>query len=154
SRDWSSDVCSSDLPTPGVWTDATEEVGEIAVKGDNVMKGYYKRPEATEEAIHDDWFRTGDLARVDEDGWYYIVDRSKDLIIRGGYNVYPREIEEVLLTHPDVSMAAVIGVPHDSHGEEIKAVVSRKPGASVTEQELVAWGKEQMAAYKYPRVVE
>ncbi|WP_185995265.1 long-chain-fatty-acid--CoA ligase [Nocardioides campestrisoli] len=141
-------------PDPAQWRDAEGDIGEIAIKGPNVMKGYYGRPEATEEAVRDGWFRTGDLARVDEDGWYYIVDRSKDMIIRGGFNVYPREIEEVLLTHPDVSLAAVIGVPHPSHGEEIKAVVIRNAGASVTEEELVAWAKEQMAAYKYPRIVE
>ena len=87
------------------------------------MKGYYNRPEATAEAIRDGWFRSGDLGRRDKDGFYYIVDRSKDMIIRGGYNVYPREIEEVLMTHPAVSLAAVIGVPHESHGEEIKAFV-------------------------------
>ena len=118
------------------------------------MKGYYGRPDATAEAIQDGWFRSGDLGRRDEDGWYYIVDRSKDMIIRGGYNVYPREIEEVLMTHPAVSLAAVIGVPHESHGEEIKAVVILEDGAEVTEDELVAWGKEQMAGYKYPRIVE
>ena len=93
------------------------------------MKGYYGRPDATAEAIRDGWFRTGDLGRRDEDGWYYIVDRSKDMIIRGGYNVYPREVEEVLMTHPDVSLAAVIGVPHESHGEEIKAFVILEDGA-------------------------
>ncbi len=131
-----------------------EGPGEIAVRGPNVMKGYYKRPEATAEAIRDGWFRTGDIARRDEDGYYYIIDRSKDMIIRGGYNVYPREIEEVLMTHPDVSLAAVVGVPHESHGEEIKAYVIRKPGATVTEQELVEWGKQQFANYKYPRIVE
>ena len=92
------------------------------------MKGYYGRPDATDEAIQDGWFRSGDLGRRDEDGWYYIVDRSKDMIIRGGFNVYPREIEEVLMTHPAVSLAAVIGVPHESHGEEIKAVVIRNEG--------------------------
>jgi long-chain acyl-CoA synthetase len=90
---------------------------------------------------------------VDEDGFYYIVDRSKDMIIRGGFNVYPREIEEVLMTHPDVSLAAVVGVPHESHGEEVKAFVIRNAGAAVTEDELIAWGKEQMANYKYPRIV-
>ena len=144
-------------PEPGVREDvedAEDVIGEIAIKGPNIMKGYYGRPDATAEAIVDGWFRSGDLGRKDADGWYYIVDRSKDMIIRGGYNVYPREIEEVLLTHPDVSLAAVIGVPHESHGEEIKAVVIRKDGATVTEDELVAWGKEQMAAYKYPRIVE
>ena len=134
------------------WTE--DAIGEIAIKGHNIMKGYYGRPDATEEAIQDGWFRSGDLGRRDEDGWYYIVDRSKDMIIRGGYNVYPREIEEVLMTHPDVSLAAVIGVPHESHGEEVKAFVILEDGATVTEHELVAWGKEQMAAYKYPRVVE
>ncbi|NYE35959.1 long-chain acyl-CoA synthetase [Nocardioides cavernae] len=144
-------------PEPGVRDDLGEGedvVGEIAIKGPNIMKGYYGRPDATAEAIVDGWFRSGDLGRKDADGWYYIVDRSKDMIIRGGYNVYPREIEEVLLTHPDVSLAAVIGVPHESHGEEIKAVVIRNDGATVTEDELVAWAKEQMAGYKYPRVVE
>jgi len=138
------------------WTEVTEvgEIGEIAIKGHNIMKGYYNRPEATAEVIENGWFRSGDLARKDEDGFYYIVDRSKDMIIRGGFNVYPREIEEVLMTHPDVSLAAVIGVPHDSHGEEIKAVVIRNAGAEITEDELIAWGKEQMAAYKYPRIIE
>lgn len=138
----------SDLP------DDPEQVGEIAIKGPNIMKGYYNRPDATDEAIRDGWFRSGDLGRKDEDGWYYIVDRSKDMIIRGGFNVYPREIEEVLLTHEAVSLAAVVGVPHESHGEEIKAFVILKDGASVTEDELVAWGKEQMAGYKYPRIIE
>ncbi len=159
-------VGSIGVPIPGVemkllkpeswdeveWT--PDAVGEIAIKGHNIMKGYYGRPDATDESIQDGWFRSGDLGRRDEDGWYYIVDRSKDMIIRGGYNVYPREVEEVLMSHDDVSLAAVIGVPHDSHGEEIKAVVILNSGASVTAEELVAWGKEQMAGYKYPRLVE
>lgn len=159
-------VGSIGIPVPGVemklidpesWDeveDSEDAVGEIAIKGHNIMKGYYGRPDATEQAIQDGWFRSGDLGRRDADGWYYIVDRSKDMIIRGGYNVYPREIEEVLMTHPHVSLAAVIGVPHESHGEEVKAVVIREQGSSLTEQELVDWAKEQMAAYKYPRVVE
>jgi long-chain acyl-CoA synthetase len=130
-----------------------DEIGEIAIKGHNVMKGYYGRPEATAEAIQNGWFRTGDLARRDADGFYYIVDRSKDMIIRGGFNVYPREIEEVLMTHADVSLAAVVGVPHESHGEEVKAFVILNAGATLTEDELIAWGKEQMASYKYPRLV-
>jgi long-chain acyl-CoA synthetase len=152
------------VPIPGVemklvqpdWSEVTDPdgVGEIAIKGHNVMKGYYGRPEATEEVIQDGWFRTGDLARKDSDGWYYIVDRAKDMIIRGGFNVYPREVEEVLLTHPEVSLCAVIGVPHPSHGEEVKAVVIRTPGSTLTEDELVAWAKEQMASYKYPRIVQ
>jgi len=131
-----------------------DEVGEIAIRGHNIMKGYYKRPDETEEVMKDGWFRSGDLARRDEDGYYYIVDRAKDMIIRGGFNVYPREVEEVLLTHEDVSLVAVVGVPHESHGEEIKAYVIRNEGASVTEDELVAWSKDQLASYKYPRVVE
>jgi long-chain acyl-CoA synthetase len=100
------------------------------------------------------WFRSGDLARKDEDGFYYIVDRSKDMIIRGGFNVYPRELEEVLMEHPAVSLVAVIGVPHESHGEEIKAVVVKHAGDDTTEEELAAWAKEQLAAYKYPRLIQ
>ncbi|MEU8385418.1 long-chain fatty acid--CoA ligase [Streptosporangium sp. NPDC048865] len=131
-----------------------EGPGEIAIRGHNVMKGYYNRPEATAEVMRDGWFRTGDIATRDADGYYSIVDRAKDMIIRGGFNVYPRELEEVLITHPEVSLAAVVGVAHDSHGEEVKAYVIRTPGATVTEDELIAWGKENMAGYKYPRIVE
>jgi long-chain acyl-CoA synthetase len=134
--------------------DGAGEVGEIAIRGHNVMKGYHNRPEATAEVMRDGWFRTGDLARRDEDGFYYIVDRAKDMIIRGGFNVYPREIEEVLLTHPAVSLAAVIGVAHDSLGEEVKAFIIRKEGSETTEDEIIAWAKENMASYKYPRIVE
>ena len=134
--------------------EGADEVGEIAIRGHNIMKGYYNRPEATAEVLRDGWFRTGDLARRDEDGFYYIVDRAKDMIIRGGFNVYPREIEEVLMTHPAVSLAAVVGVPHESHGEEIKAFVILEPGQSITPEELIDWCKEQMANYKYPRIVE
>ena len=131
-----------------------DSVGEIAIRGHNIMKGYYNRQEATDEVMRDGWFRSGDLAYRDEDGYYYIVDRAKDMIIRGGFNVYPREIEEVLLTHEAVSLAAVVGVPHDSHGEEIKAFVIRNEGAEISEDDLVAWCKEQMASYKYPRIIE
>jgi long-chain acyl-CoA synthetase len=140
----------------GDWktVEGTDEVGEIAIRGHNIMKGYYDRPDATAEVMRDGWFRSGDLARRDEDGFYYIVDRAKDMIIRGGFNVYPREVEEVLMTHPDVSLAAVVGVPDESHGEEIKAFVILNEGAKATGPELVAWCKEQMAAYKYPRVIE
>ena len=134
--------------------DGADEVGEIAIRGHNIMKGYYGRTEATTEVMNNGWFRTGDLARRDEDGFYYIVDRAKDMIIRGGFNVYPREVEEVLMTHEAVSMAAVIGVPHESHGEEVKAFVIKNDGAEITEDELVAWCREQMASYKYPRVIE
>ncbi|MFD4693253.1 long-chain fatty acid--CoA ligase [Streptomyces sp. NPDC058463] len=137
------------------WTpvEGADTVGEVVIRGHNVMKGYHNRPEATAEVMRNGWFRTGDLARRDADGWFYIVDRAKDMIIRGGFNVYPREIEEVLLTHPAVSMAAVLGVPHDRHGEEIKACVVLTPGAAITEEELIAWCKETMAGYKYPRLV-
>ncbi|MEU6741122.1 long-chain-fatty-acid--CoA ligase [Streptosporangium sandarakinum] len=131
-----------------------EGPGEIAIRGHNVMKGYYNRPEATADAMRDGWFRTGDIAVRDSDGYYSIIDRTKDMIIRGGFNVYPREVEEVLMTHPAVSLAAVVGVPHDSHGEEIKAYVIRTPGAAVTEPELSEWCRENMAAYKYPRIIE
>ncbi|GAB3562576.1 long-chain fatty acid--CoA ligase [Amycolatopsis endophytica] len=156
-------VGSIGVPIPGVemklinddWSDASGEIGEIAIKGHNVMKGYHGRPEATAEAIRDGWFRSGDLARRDADGFYFIVDRAKDLIIRGGFNVYPREIEELLMTHPAVSLVAVVGVPDDSHGEEIKAVVVKAADSGdVTEDDVVAWAKERLAAYKYPRRVE
>ena len=129
------------------------EIGEIAIRGHNVMKGYWNKPEATAEAIADGWFRTGDMARVDSDGYYYIVDRKKDLIIRGGYNVYPREIEEVLHEHPAVSEVAVIGIPHLDLGEEVGAAVALKPGASATPEELRAFARDRVAAYKYPRRV-
>jgi len=129
------------------------EIGEIAIRGHNVMKGYWNKPEATAEAIRDGWFRTGDMARVDEDGYYFIVDRKKDLIIRGGYNVYPREIEEVLHEHPAVAEVAVIGIPHPDLGEEVGAAVALKPGASATPDELRAFARERVAAYKYPRHV-
>jgi long-chain acyl-CoA synthetase len=137
------DADGADVP-PG-------EVGEIAIRGHNVMKGYWGRPDATAEAIQDGWFRTGDLARVDEDGYYYIVDRKKDLIIRGGYNVYPREIEEVLYEHPDVAEAAVIGIPHPELGEDVGAAVKLKPGGTATPADLRAFARERVAAYKYPR---
>jgi long-chain acyl-CoA synthetase len=129
------------------------EVGEIVISGPNVMKGYWQRPEATADAIRDGWFHTGDLARVDSDGYFYIVDRKKDLIIRGGYNVYPREIEEVLYEHPAVAEAAVIGLPHPALGEEVAAAVTLKPGATSTAEELRDYVKDQVAAYKYPRHV-
>ncbi|GAA3591673.1 long-chain fatty acid--CoA ligase [Nonomuraea rosea] len=131
-----------------------EGPGEIAIRGHNVMKGYYGRPEETEEVLRDGWFRTGDIATRDEDGYYAIIDRTKDMIIRGGFNVYPRELEEVLMTHPAVSLVAVVGVPHGSHGEEIKAYVIPSPDATASEDELIAWCKENMAAYKYPRIIE
>lgn len=129
-------------------------VGELCVKGHCVMKGYYKRPEETARAIRDGWYHTGDLARIDQDGYVFIVGRLKELIIRGGFNVYPAEIEAVLMTHPAVGMAAVLGVPHETHGEEIMAVVSPRHSMTVNPGELRDWAREQMAAYKYPRIVE
>jgi len=129
-------------------------VGEIQIRDHNVMKGYRGRPEATAAAIDaEGWFSTDDLAQVDDEGYSTIVDRTKDLIIRAGYNVYPREIEEVLYEHPVVAEAAVVGIPHATLGEEIVAAVSLKPGAVATPQELVAFVKERVAAYKYPRQV-
>jgi long-chain acyl-CoA synthetase len=130
------------------------ELGEIVIRGHNVMKGYYKRPEATAESIRGGWFHTGDLAKTDEEGFYFIVDRVKDMIIRGGFNVYPREVEELLYAHPAVAEAAVIGIPDPALGEEIKAVVALKPGQSAAEQELIDYCKDRLAAYKYPRSVE
>lgn len=130
------------------------ELGEIVISGHNVMKGYYKRPDATAEAFRNGWFHTGDIGKVDEDGYFYVVDRVKDMVIRGGFNIYPREVEEVLMTHPAVSLAAVIGVPDEQYGEEIKAFIVLNEGARATEDEIIAWSKESMAAYKYPRHVE
>ena len=129
------------------------EIGEIAIRGHNVMKGYLNRPEDTAAVMTDGWFRTGDLATRDEDGFYFIVDRAKDMIIRGGYNVYPREVEEVLYEHPAVGTAAVVGIPDATMGEEVAAAVTLKPGAEATEQELIDFVKARIAAYKYPRRV-
>jgi len=132
---------------------AQGEVGEIVIRGYNVMKGYWQRPDATAETIIDGWLHTGDMGRVDEDGYFYVVDRKKELIIRGGYNVYPREVEEVLYEHPDVREAAVLGVPHDEYGEEVGAAVALKEGATTSPDELREYVKGQVAAYKYPRLV-
>ena len=132
---------------------ASGEIGEIVIRGHNVMKGYWQRPEATAEAMRGGWFHSGDLARVDQDGYFFIVDRKKDMIIRNGFNVYPREIEEVLYEHPAVREAAVVGIPHDEFGEEVGAAVSLKEGATATPEELREFLKDQVAAFKYPRVV-
>ena len=127
------------------------EVGELSIRGHNVMKGYWKRPEATEEAIVDGWFHTGDLGKVDKDGYFFIVDRKKEMIIRGGYNVYPREIEEVFYEHPAVLEVAVVGIPDEKMGEEVGAAVVLKNGQNVDEAELKAYIKDEVAGYKYPR---
>ena len=142
-----------------VWDDDGNEVpqgeiGEIVIRGHNIMKGYWNRPDANKEAIDDDgWFRTGDMAKVDEDGYFFIVDRKKELIIRGGYNVYPREIEEVLYEHPAIQEAAVVGVEDESLGEEVGAAVVLKQGETLEADEVKSYVKEQVAAYKYPRKV-
>jgi long-chain acyl-CoA synthetase len=129
------------------------EVGEIVVRGPNVMKGYWNRPDATEEVLRGGWLHTGDLATVDEDGFFFIVDRKKDMIIRGGYNVYPREIEEILYEHPAIREAAVVGVSHEELGEEVGAAVALKHGAEASADELRDFVRDQVAAYKYPRVI-
>ena len=131
----------------------TGQTGGLAIRGHNVMKGYWGKPEATAEAIPDGWFRTGDLATMDDDGYFFIVGRQKDLIIRGGYNVYPREIEDALHEHQAVAEVAVIGIPHTELGEEVGAAVVLKPGTTATPAELRAFARERVAAYKYPRHV-
>jgi long-chain acyl-CoA synthetase len=145
------------LPIRGVemkLIDPEDGVGEIAIRGHNVMKGYWNNPEATASAIDaDGFFHTGDLARVDEDGYYFIVDRKKEMIIRGGFNIYPREIEEVIHEHPDVVEAALIGMPHDELGEEVGAAVVLKPGSTADAEEIKQFVKARVAAYKYPRLV-
>lgn len=130
------------------------ERGEILIRGNNIMKGYYKRPEATAEAFRNGWFHTGDVGIMDEDGYLSIVDRKKDMILRGGYNVYPRELEEIIMTHPAVSLCAVIGVPDEKMGEEVKAYLVLKEGAQLSDDAFIAWCKERLAANKYPRYVE
>jgi long-chain acyl-CoA synthetase len=133
---------------------APGERGEVAIRGHNVMKGYWNRPEATAEAIDSGgWFYTGDVGQLDADGSFYIVDRKKELIIRGGYNVYPREIEEVLHEHPAVREAAVLGIPHPELGEEVGAAIALMTGAQADPQELREFVKQRVAAYKYPRHV-
>ncbi|WP_331767022.1 long-chain fatty acid--CoA ligase [Embleya sp. NBC_00896] len=138
-----------DLPLPP----GEEHVGEILLRGHNIITRYRDNPEATDEAFRNGWFHTGDLGYLDKDGYLFVVDRKKDLVIRGGYNVYPREVEEVLYTHPAIAEAAVIGTPDERLGEEVLAVVSLRPGAAAEPDEVIAFCKERMAAYKYPRIV-
>ena len=128
--------------------------GEVVIRGSNVMKAYYNRPEATAEAFRNGWFHTGDIGIMDEDGYLAIVDRKKDMILRGGYNIYPRELEEILMTHEAVSLVAVVGVPDERLGEEVKAFVVLKQGFDLSETEIINWCKRQFAANKYPRFVE
>jgi long-chain acyl-CoA synthetase len=129
------------------------EVGEIVIKGPNVMKGYWRKGEETERAIVDGWFHTGDMAKVDEEGYFFIVDRKKEMILRGGYNVYPREVEEVLYEHPAVAEAAVVGVPDEKMGEEVGAAVVLKKGQEVSADELRSYVRDNVANYKYPRKI-
>lgn len=133
---------------------AVRELGEILVRGPMVIPGYWNKPEETAETIADGWLRTGDIGFMDEKGWFYLVDRKKDMINAAGYKVWPREIEDVLYTHPAIREAAVVGVPDSYRGETVKAVVSLRAGESVTVEELAAFCKERMAAYKYPRIIE
>ncbi len=148
---WGVEVCIKDENGNEL---GANEKGELCYRGHNVTKGYYKRPDATAESIKNGWLHSGDIAIRDDDGYYFIVDRTKDMIIRGGFNVYPREVEEVMMQHSAISMVAVIGVPNDEYGEEIKACVVLKPDAQLSEQELISWTKERIASYKYPRIVE
>lgn len=130
------------------------EKGELLYRGHNVMKGYYKKPEETAMALQNGWMHSGDIAIKDKDDFYYIVDRTKDMIIRGGLNVYPREIEEVMIQHEAVSLVAVIGIPHEQMGEEVKAFVVLKENNFISANDLITWTKEHLASYKYPRFIE
>jgi long-chain acyl-CoA synthetase len=130
------------------------EVGEIVLRGENLLKGYFKDPEATARAFRSGWFHTGDVGYRDADGFFYLVDRKSDLIIRGGENIYPREIDEVLYRHPAVEDAATIGVPDALYGEEVKAFVALKEGARASEQELIEFCRAHLADYKCPKSVE
>jgi acyl-CoA synthetase (AMP-forming)/AMP-acid ligase II len=129
------------------------DVGELCVRGPTVMKGYWNRPEATAEALRNGWLHTGDVGYMDSRGYVYILDRNKDMIITGGSNVYPREVEEVLLQHPAISEASVIGVPHDFWGEEIRAVVVLRPGMGATDEELISFVGKRISDYKKPRSI-
>jgi long-chain acyl-CoA synthetase len=141
-------VSESGAPVPA------GERGEVVIRGPNIMKGYYRQPEATAEALRGGWFHSGDIGVIDADGYLAIVDRKKDMILRGGFNVYPREVEEVLLTHPAVAQCAVVGIADERLGEDVKAFIVRKKGQAATEEELIAWCREKIAVYKAPRCVE
>ena len=128
-------------------------LGEIVLRGENILKGYYKNPDANETAFRNGWFHTGDVGYRDKDGFYYIVDRKSDMIIRGGENIYPREIDEVLYQHPAVAAAAVVGIPDELYGEDVAAFIVLKEGATATEDEVVGFCREQLADYKCPKMV-
>jgi long-chain acyl-CoA synthetase len=129
------------------------EVGEVCVRSPGVTQGYWNAPEATAEALRDGWLHTGDVGYVDADGYLYIVDRKKDLIIRGGFNVYPRDVEDALVEHPEVELAGVVGRPDDRYGEEVVAFVSLRAGSDLSGDALVAWARERVGGYRYPREV-
>ncbi|MCH9814947.1 MAG: long-chain fatty acid--CoA ligase [Actinomycetia bacterium] len=151
---WGVDVEIAEADVEGeIILKGADEMGEIVIRGHNVFAGYLNKPEATAEVTVDDWFRTGDLGYKDEDGFVFIVDRKKDLIIRGGFNVYPREVEEVLMRHDAVAQVAVVATPHETHGEEITAVVVLVDGAEVSEVDLISWSQGELAKHKYPRVI-
>ena len=133
---------------------ARGELGELVIRGHGVFAGYLGRPEADAEALVDGWFRTGDLGTKDEAGYVSIVDRKKDLIIRGGYNVYPREVEEALLEHPAIADVAVVGLPDEESGEEVCACVILKEGATADAEQIITWSRERLARHKYPRRIE
>ena len=150
------------LPVPGCEVEIRDpdgralpagEAGEICVRSPGLMLGYWNAPETTAHAVRDGWLYTGDVGRLDEDGYLYIVDRIKDLIIRGGFNVYPRDVEDALVEHPDVAMAGVVGAPSASHGEEVVAFVSLRAGATLEPEQLIDWSRERIGGYKYPRRV-
>ena len=130
------------------------EVGEVVIKGHNVMKDYLNRPEESKIAIRNGWFYTGDLGKRDDDNYFYIVDRSKDMIIKDGFNVYPREIEECIINHKSVSLVAVIGVPDEKHGEEIKAVIQLKEGEIISKSQIGSYCRKHLANYKLPKIIE
>ena len=130
------------------------ELGEIILQSDSVMKGYWKLPDETDETIRNGWLNTGDMGNIDEKGYIFIVDRKKDMIISGGENIYPREIEEILYTHPSIIEAAIIGIPDDQWGEAVKAFVVVKEGENVSEQEIIDFCTEKLASYKKPKSVE
>jgi long-chain acyl-CoA synthetase len=129
------------------------EIGEVCARSPGVMLGYWQAPEATAEAVRDGWLNTGDVGYLDDDGYLFLVDRKKDLIIRGGFNVYPRDVEDALVEHPDIEMAGVVGRPSPVHGEEVVAFVAPRAGATPDPETLISWARERIGGYKYPREV-
>lgn len=141
-------------PEEGTRVLGPNELGELVIKSPSIMQGYWQMPTETANTLRDGWLFTGDIARMDEDGYFYIEDRKKDMIIAGGFNIYPREVEEVLMNHPAVKEVAVAGIKDPKRGESVKAWIVKHEGNATTEQEIIEWSKSQLAAYKYPRMVE